>query len=331
MKVMRVISLCAAAGIVALAVFAPNAGSARDTSAEDACKIERNGLTSGPSADICAQIVRRWRVLMGDRAALVPGVVRIVDGFATRSSWGRLEWTLEWPASEGSYAVGAQPKRRDGLIPDDAVNVVPHEAGHHLFSSAFDLTPIRGLYSTPAPDWFDESPAIWMESRVARTRRMSFVRGSRPSLERVATIPNPSAEFGRRASHGTDFRPRKRVVIPPCDRCTWRPDSLRKKYEVTEIGVNAQGQPDTVVTYTDQDPGRETFEQKQFYPLAYSLLRFIRLRGGPAAIRELMSRYHADPRPRLSALAGLPGLPATTAAFEAAWHAFLANPPPEDQ
>ncbi len=101
---------------------------------------------------------------------------------------------------------------------------------------------------------------------------------------------------------------------------------------VTEFRVNAGGRANTVVSYSVATPPRsDTIEERQFYPLSYSLLRFIRVRGGAGAVRELIARYQEDPTPRVAGSATLPGLPASVDAFEKAWHEFLGNPPPEDR
>ena len=169
-----------------------------------------------------------------------------------------------------------------------------------------------------------------MESRGAREQRMRGVSHAQPSLAKVALMGHP---LRAQLQHDIDAGDRtiERTITPPCPTCTSLPEPMRTKYRITTTTIGADGKHKTVVSYADSDPdASETVEQRGFYPLAYSLLRFIRVRGGTAAVVELMGRYRDNPAPRVAALLGLPGLPNTVSSFEAAWLQFLRNPPPED-
>jgi len=316
--------LCA--GIVAL----PLPLETKVETPSDACRLERSGKATGPSADICEHIGRRWTMLM--RTSPIPGAIRLVErdgylGIDTDQSW-----VLESPLPEPKRGDSAY-RSRDGLLRYYAENIIPHEAGHRLFAvyiGKLRVWATPNQYGTQLPDWLDEAAAVWMESAVRRRKRVSTIRNSTPSLDRLVTLEHPNADFVN--SNTGDFRISTRTVMPPCAKCTWLADSLRKKFQIIDSGTDAGGREKTVTWYSDKPPAKsDTFEEREFYPLAYSLLRFIRIRGGAAAVRELISRYQVDPRPRVAVLSALPGLPASTGALEKAWHAFLASLPPEDE
>ena len=307
----------------------PSPVHAQSPKPRDDCRIESDGRATGPGADICETIARRWSLLLPTQPS--PGVIRIVkrEGYGGMDSPGG--WVLEVPMPD-PHPGDAKYRSSDGLLRYYADGVIPHEAGHRLFTMYFgQRNAVKpGQYGSPAPDWIDEAPAVWMESQKQRQGRMKAVLRTKPSLAALVTMENPSADFVQRKS--PDAYNFQRIVTPPCTKCTWLPDSLRKKYRITEFRVNAGGRADTVVSYSSRNPSKDdTIEEREFYPLAYSLLRFIRVRGGAGAVRELIARYQEDPTPRVAVFATLPGLPASVDAFEKAWHEFLGNPPPEDK
>jgi hypothetical protein len=297
----------------------------------DVCRIALGGRVTGASSDICEQVVRRWGLLFA--APVAPGVIRVVAAEGYRGAISPDEWVLETPRPAPTRT--AAPRRAsDGLLVYFADDVIPHEAGHQVFGAyvrELSAAATSEHYGSVAPDWIDEAPAVWMESRTRRERRMLTVRGTTPSLAKLVTMAHPGIEFVRENFLSADFHTTVRTVTPPCSRCTWLPDSLRTKYQIIDVGVDARGRPDTLAWYSDRTPDpTDTLEQREFYPLAYSLLRFIRIRGGAAAVNELVVRYRRNPAPRVEVLAGLPGLPQSIGDLEKAWHAFLRNPPPED-
>jgi hypothetical protein len=262
----------------------------------------------------------------------IPGIIRLVERDGYRGIQTDNSWTLESPLPTRARGDSAF-RSRDGLLRYYAENIIPHEAGHHAFAVhvgklRFGVSPNQ--YATQLPDWLDEAVAVWMESAAMRRNRVSAIRSSTPSLERVVTLEHPNA--GLVNADATEFRISTRTVVRPCTRCTWLADSLRGKYQVIDSGTDASGRSKTVIWYSDTSPAKhDTFEEREFYPLAYSLLRFIRIRGGAAAVRELVSRYQINPKPRIEVLSALAGLPASVPAFEKAWHAFLASMPAEDE
>jgi hypothetical protein len=296
------------------------------------CQIDSTGRTSGRSADICDAVVHRWRALLGPNVPIIPGTIAAEPqpgegGFSTPTAW-RLSWTI--PTTQTNVVR----RKRDGVPAYDAANVLPHEAGHRLWTSylnLWDSVGVRAHYGTPAADWFDEAPAVWMESAAERGRYMTAIVGSRPSLVALATLTHPNLPFVQRGLRDSEFKPFQQHVLPPCAQCTWWPESIRTKYRVTEIGINRQGGVDTITRFLDQSPIGTALEETQFYGLSYSLLRFIRLRGGTPAVHALVARYKANPYADVNAVLGLPGLPTTAAAFEREWHAFLKQPPAEER
>jgi hypothetical protein len=318
-------TLCALTATAA--TFAGLATSVTPGPSELACRIDPSGNTSGPSADICDQVVRRWRGLMS--GAPTPGEIRLIQRGAPNSTDNGPHWTLEWPAPLAS-APSVQKRKRDGLTAHLAENILPHEAGHHVLKTYLGLsTRAPDGYGSPAPDWIDEAAAVWMESRAAREQRMRGLGNSQPSLEKIALMGHPMRNEIRDDMLGNTAHV-ERTITPPCPACKSLPERMRTKYTIVTTTISAGGSTKTVVSYADADPNAsETFEQRNFYPLAYSLLRFVRERGGVSAVIELMGRYRDNPAPRVAALLGLPGLPNTASAFEAAWRDFLRNPPPE--
>lgn len=294
-----------------------------------ACRVDPSGNTSGPSADICDQVVRRWRLLTGTQPN--PGEIRLISDGVPHSSDGGGWWTLEWLAP-APVAGTARRRKSDGLSVHYAQNILPHEAGHQVLSSYVGLAALPpDLYGTPAPDWIDEAAAVWMESRGAREQRMRSVVGTVPSLSKLALMVHPNVPLLQRDLQEPDARVVERTVIPPCPHCTSLPEEMRTKYRISMTTIGPGGKTKTTTSYSATDPdAAATAEQRGFYPLAYSLLRFIRMRGGVAAVRELLGRYRENPKPRVEVLLGLPGLPSTAASFESAWREFLRNPPPED-
>jgi hypothetical protein len=229
---------------------------------------------------------------------------------------GDSAWTLLW----------AKPKSKEH--PYHLDNTIPHEAAH----AAFDVSIPRqlwrnggGHYGSRAPDWLDEAAAVWVESDSMRFQRVQKVRDSTPSLAALLTTIHPSLkEGGVNYDLTSGYTIVSRTALPPCEPCTWLPDSLRTKYQVTSVRAFADGHTDTVTTWHANDPrGPTRFEDREFYALAYSLLAFVHDRGGPAAFNELIARYAANPVPRTDVLNGLPGFPDSFDQIEREWRAFL--------
>ena len=300
-------------------------------SAHEACRLESGGRATGASADICAHIARRWALLLN--APPAPGVIRMVNREGYEGRYTTREWSLDSPLPvPGAKADAYRP--RDGILRYFADDIIPHEAGHQIFGHYLgDVAAFApsGQYGTVAPDWIDEAPAVWMESQSLRTRRMRAIANAAPSLATLVTMVHPGRELVRANALTPESRITQRVVVPPCARCTWLAESLRSKYQITDTRVDQRGRRDEVVWYAERSPTKNgSLEEREFYALAYSLLRFIRTRGGAHAVSELVARYRDNPAPRTQALEDLPNLPATLNALERAWHAFLRNPPPED-
>lgn len=294
------------------------------------CDVLPDGRVRGVSSDICERLVRSWSTYFGLR--LAEGSLRVVDTTGYHSTVHDSVWRMLAPRQRGQYLEGAV-RTRDGIPHYYANDIIPHEIGHSALSAGFTglIPPRHGDgYGTSLPDWLDEAAAIAMESRPTRERRMREIRTVHPSLERLATMEHPKGLSDSSYVPPGLARRWERMVVPPCTRCTWLPDSLRRKYQITDVGINEAGRRDTLVWYADRDPNNLHFlEARLYFPLAYSLFRFIHHRGGPVAVRETVTRYARNPSAGLPALAGLPGLPRTIAEFETAWLAFIRNPPPE--
>jgi hypothetical protein len=277
-------------------------------------------MSTGPYADLCANLARRWTLLTGGHIG--DGTVRFEQRASSTGTVSDHDWSLTWPVHQSGKP----------LSKTELADLIPHEAAHKAFGN-FVFALYKNWdghrYSSALPDWLDEAPAIWMESAASRTRRVDEVRGTKPSLATLVTMEHPLRARSMRTADAEHLSIH-RVIVPPCPRCTWRHDTLRMKYELTDIRVNRAGVPDTVIEYFDQDPDKlNSLEKKQYYPLVYSLLRFVHARGGAIAVRTLIERYRANLNAGAEAIAGLPGLPATAADVERAWHRFLAKMPPE--
>lgn len=297
-------------------------------SGTETCRLDISGKAYGPSADVCQQLGDRWTALFGLNP--IPGSIRLVNRDGYHGTQGKKSWTLESPLPQRNRQDSAY-RKSDGLLRYFAEAVIPHEAGHHAFGvyvSSLGIFSALNRYSSPLPDWFDEAVATWMESAQLRQQRTRSVARTSPSLTRLVTLEHPNADLVNPGPN--DFRVSTRTVMPPCAKCTFLPDSLRRKFQIVDSGTDAAGKPKTIIWYADKSPTKSaTLEEREFYPLSYSLLRFIHTRGGAAAVRELIARYRVNPTPRVEVLSALPGLPASLPAFEKAWHAFLSSPPAE--
>jgi hypothetical protein len=293
------------------------------------CSISTSGAVSGPGAELCAHLVGRFATLIDTLP--MAGTASLKDGALFENNLGDEQaWTMQYARTDlfpAGLDAAPDPRHRD---------VFWHEIAHEwpfplLQGGKHISTGYR--YGTEAPDWLDEGWAVWAESSDLRTRRMRAIPAdARPSLRALVEMPHPIS--GTRpitaggASSVGEVVAVNVVVTSPCRGCDWIADSLRGKYRIDSVRVQVSGRTDTIVAWTSEPPmslsPSSTLEQRHFYPLAYSLLRYIRETGGTAAVRELIARYRRDPVPIAATLEGLPGLPATIDALEAGWHAFLA-------
>lgn len=312
-------------------VVAPLGPRQRGTAVEvETCRLQVSGKAIGPGADICERIGSRWKQLMGTNP--IPGAIRMVDREGYHGIQTDDSWVLESPLPKRTRDDSAF-RSRDALLRYYAENIIPHESGHHMFA-VFAGKLRQGVspnqYATQLPDWLDEGVAVWMESTTMREKRGRAIRRSTPSLATLVTMEHTNVDLVR--DNASDFRISTRTVMPPCAKCMWLADSLRKKFQVIDSGTDVNGRAKTVIWYSDKTPAKSnTLEEREFYPLSYSLLRFVRVRGGAAAVRELIARYQINPKPRVEIFSALPGLPASVVAFEKAWHVFLASFPAEDE
>jgi hypothetical protein len=329
----------------AIALCLPLLGCAADDAPvlDRLCAIEEDGSVTGPEAWPCQLFVDRSAALITHPP--IPG---------TLSIGAEQIWELTTDADHRWHFVIEEKLRWDSTTAEDArdtrAHVALHEVGHGWLAPHFDGVShpdtIRSRYGTPAPDWLDEAWAVWFEPQVMRDRRLTRMRlDSLPSLTRLVTMRHPSMKETRAhsvvnqrtpagvATRTVETRIANIEIMGACGpTCDWLPDSLRSKVRIDSIVRYDGGRIDTSVTWTDSLTAYgppKPLEAEHFYPLSYSLLRYIRDTGGEAAVRELIARYRVDATPRVEALLGLPGLPTTIAAFERGWLAFLAERRPE--
>jgi len=315
------------------------------------CAIEEDGSVTGPEAWPCQLLVDRSAALITHPP--IPG---------TLSIGAQQIWQLTTDADHRWHFVIEEQLRWDSTTAEDVrdtrAHYALHEVGHGWLAPHFEGVShpdtMRSRYGTPAPDWLDEAWAVWFEPQVMRDRRLSRMRlDSLPSLTRLVTMRHPSmkatvpslparpaasnAGTTGAAPVASATRVENRVtsvgIMGACGpTCDWLPDSLRSKVRIDSIVRYDGGRIDTTVTWTDSLTAYgppKPLEAEHFYPLSYSLLRYIRDTGGEAAVRELIVRYRVDATPRVEALLGLPGLPTTIVALERGWLAFLAERRPE--
>ncbi len=329
---MRISTPVFAAALAALAACAPSVAS--DSADASLCTISALGEVSGPKRELCQHLVDRFAQLVDTLP--MAGTATLFDGALFRSDdRGDTTWGMAWARSE-LFPRGIDSPHDHGIA-----GTFWHEIGHGwlnpLMRGGTSISPDY-RYGTEAPDWLDEAWAVWAEPANQRTRRLAQVPAdARPSLRMLAEMLHPVAgerpAATERSAMVDPVQTSQVTTESPCrGSCDWRPDSLKAKYRVDSISVHVSGRIDTTVSWTDSLPhgtGPRPVEVEFFYPLSYSLLRYIRETGGTAAVRELVRRYRADPAPRAESLERLPGMPPSLAALERGWHEFLTLRIPE--
>ncbi len=321
--------------LLACAVDRPDASAANPT----LCVIAEHGAVSGVDPWPCQHLVDRFATLLTQSPRA--GAFETGDEAVFTMSRGPAHsWRFVFDI--GSRWDASTPERQREF----RANTGLHEVGHMWLDPEFEgiahADTFRTKYGTPAPDWFDEAWAVWAEAVAPRQQRFDQFRSdATPSLATLVTMRHPvqaqndAKQASPRTTAGSTTY--ETVVIDPCSgNCDYLPDSLRGKVMSRTITRAPDGRVDTTTIWTDratsaaaQAAAQQSVEAEHFYPLSYSLLRYIRETGGEAAVRELIARYRADTTPRVDALAGLPGLPAGIDALEQGWLAFLAERRPE--
>ncbi len=299
------------------------------------CAISADGVISGPERWPCQYLIDRFATLVAESPP--PGSYVTADDPVFR---------FPLRAGEPWEFAFTGPRRWADTTPmrirQFRANTELHEVGHFWLFPAFygvaHADTFVTKYGTAAPDWLDEAWAVWAEGAASRTQRFEQMPGlNAPSLRMLVTMRHPErSSKGHQAARVDGTTTSESTTIDPCiGSCDYLPDSLRGKLMTRRITRLPNGSVDTTTTWATRaaldSTRRAEIESKHFYPLAYSLLRYIRETGGEAAVRELLARYRADPTPRVEVFAGLPGLPTTIDAFERGWHAFLAERRPEPE
>jgi len=319
---------------IPLCVFACAAPDAQAVVTE-LCTIDEGGVISGEDPWVCDRMVARYATLLSRPplpGSFAAGSQPVIAISAER---GR-PWRIVFDAA--AHWDVATPERQRQFRASTGL----HEAGHGWLDADFDGVAypdtFRVKYGTPAPDWLDEAWAVWAEGPAVREQRLERVPvDATPSLATLVTMRHPEQVQDDAKPSGQETVVGRKTwtstTLDPCiGDCDYLPDSLRGKVMTQTITRHENGRVDTTTVWTSREAlaaaaeaERRSLEAEYFYPLSYSLLRYIRETGGEAAVRELIARYRADPTPRVEALAGLPGLPASIAALERGWHAFLAE------
>jgi hypothetical protein len=320
--------------LVALSLTLPGCVTPPATpAATELCEVGDDGTVRGVDPWPCQHLVDRYATLV--TRAPIPGTMLAGRGEVMLLDYGPgFRWRIEFEAA-AQWDSGTQLRHKQFRA-----GVGWHEVGHRWLYAEFDgvahADTFTAKYGTPAPDWFDEGWAVWAEGSAQRTQRMERMPlDVAPSLAALVTMRHPiqaqrDLEPPSTPAEAGKFSISSTVVAPCTGDCSYLPDSALGKYFVSTVTRSPSGRMDTTNVYLDSTQmaartriSKGTFEAEHFYPLTYSLLRYIRETGGEAAVRALLDRYRADPTPRVEALAGLPGLPASTEALERGWHAFL--------
>jgi hypothetical protein len=269
----------------------------------------------------CSTARERFARILGDPP---PGTITLsgTEGITGYTEGAR--WSLIWPTS-ARLASGMRPAASGPMttearrfVDEQWREVLPHEIGHVMFGAWLYSPgrPMGGEYATYMPDWVDEAIAIAMEPDAVRSDRLAQARSFSPlpSLGEVVAFRHPL-----RGNRDEAFSTRV-VSSPPCDGPCHRERPTETRTITERVFRDGRVTVDTVyaagIQRLDDDP------LARFYVLSYALWSYVESRGGRNAITTLMSRLRRNPRDT-AALAGLPGLPATLAAVDADWRAWM--------
>ena len=295
--------------------------------AADACLV--TGDVSRDDAALaraaCSRARERFAAVLGDPPS---GTITLssAEGFSGYTEAGR--WSLTWPTTQrlatGITGFAGGPGTSDSrrFVGEQWREVLPHEIGHVMLG-AWLYSPGRtmsGEYGTYMPDWVDEAVAISMEPDTIRRERLAQARAFSPlpALREVLAFNHPL-----RGNRDQAFSTRV-IASPPCDGPCDRERPTDTRTITERVFRDGRVTVDTV--YAAGEPRLDADPLARFYILSYALWAYVEERGGRDAIAMLMTRYRRNSRDT-AALVGLPGLPATLAAIDADWRAWLAGTP----
>ena len=269
----------------------------------------------------CERAAERFALLFGEEAPA--GVVEVseeIGYFEIRES--DAGWRIASPDSErlARFLGGEGDALRDALEVQWTV-ALPHEMGHAMRNAA--AAARRGADTAPRrlPDWFHEGVAVWMEPPAHRADEIGILRALRPYAPQIDSLlaitigtPDDRAEAG-----STIIR-----TFYPCASeaaCGGRPHWSRI-FSVTERTF-ADGTVQIDTTFHEEAPPPPSPMVANFYAYSATLVRYLRDRGGSAAMLAMLDRYAEAEDPASVTLAGLPGLPTTARGVQADWEAWL--------
>lgn len=326
-------------GLLLLAACAAPAHFAGDAGCEVGGGAPREDVKRAHLA--CQQARGRFRELFG-RTAPAGSIMLSPSQLSVSGGVENGRWQVEWPTTERlletARLLGYARPQGDSFVAERWRAVLPHEIGHFLISADFFPQGLRGAeparYATLLPDWFDEAVAIWVEPQASREERLAMSRRLTtgwPSLLDLVEREHPAAlapEWHAASRVQTHIRT---VTAGPCRGvCLGRKnpdgvDTLRADTMRVAYLIDADGKSTVVEGRAALRKAIQAERAAEFSAAAFRLLLFLRERGGPSSIQEIIRRLRLDPRyPDL--LLGLPGLPSEKAALEAEWRGWLVNP-----
>lgn len=287
------------------------------------CRVEGNADREDAAhvRAACERAAERFALLFGEEAPA--GVVDVsgeVGYFEIHES--EAGWRIASPDSERlARFLGGEGDALDDALEMQWAVALPHEMGHAMLNAAAAARRGAGAAPRRLPDWLHEGVAVWMEPPAHRADEIGILRALRPYAPQVDSLlaitlgtPEDRGEAG-----STIIR-----TFYPCaseEACGGRPHWSRI-FSVTERTF-ADGTVQVDTTFHVEAPPPPSPMVANFYAYSATLVRYLRDRGGSAAMREVMDRYARAEDPATVTLAGVPGLPATTRGVQSDWEAWL--------
>lgn len=222
-----------------------------------------------------------------------------------------------WQAASDALGLGHGTTR----VGEWADGNLRHELAHFIWHTTIygDSIPVApDEYGTVLPDWLEEAVAISAEPAESRRQRIDRLLeldlDSIPALTDVLTAHHPNAGKAARS-------PFTRTVTKISH--GWTPGSPDSVMTITRVRyrIEADGRV-TLDTTRFQSLPQSSVIDLYFYPLSYAALAYFREIGGDAVISRLVARSKRGARGYDYAL-GIPGIPSTPAALNAAWRRWL--------
>lgn len=303
---------------ILLAAVACACAASHVASARSSCVVVRSATATASDSvaamAACQTAAARFTRLTGTPAP--PGTVLVGTAPTMSMSQEREHWTVRWPSAAqrlhtaGLLGYSGAPAR--AYASDQELSVLPHEIGHLQLGARFN-----GV-AHELPPWFSEATAMWMEPSNLQRHRLQQAQEffeTAPSLDAVLRMKKPEVAPTDVAFFHTEFTEECRGNCGPPHR--WKTRLIR--WHVRDDGT---GESDTLYDDAISAASAHADTVTRYYIYSLAVLYYVRARGGVPALRTLATRIvsgSAGPDP----LAGIAGLPASTAAREEDWRRWL--------